>query len=106
MNKPNNDNLLIEYEKVSQTATNINNCADQMNRILEDFTNRMSELKQKEIIVGKAADTLEETFLKLKQNFDAYVKTVKDFSKMISYAGNETKLMENMLQKDAQNLPK
>jgi len=102
----NNDNLLIEYEKVTQTAANINECANQMNSILNNFSDRMSDLKRREIIVGNAADTLEETFLKLKQNFDSYIKTVQDFSKMISYAGNTTRQMENMIQKDAESLPK
>lgn len=101
-----NNNLLIEYEKVAQTATNINNCANQMNSILNNFTDRMSELKRNEIIVGQAADTLEETFLRLKQNFDTYIKTVQDFSKMISYAGNTTRQTEDMIRKNAENLPK
>lgn len=102
----NNDNLLIEYEKVTQTATNINDCANQMNRILNNFTDRMNELKRREIIVGNAADTLEETFLRLKQNFDSYIKTVQEFSKMISYAGNTTRQTEEIIRKDAENLPK
>ena len=102
----NDNNLTIEYEKVSQDAATISECAKNMNNILNNFNDRMKELKAKEVIVGRAADALEENFLNLRKNFDSYIKTVQDFSRMISYAANETKSMETRIQQNAENLPR
>ena len=106
MNMSNNDNILIQYEKVTNNAENINVCAKEMTTKLDNFNNLMISLKNNGILLGKSADTLEETFLRFRQNFDLYIKTVQDFSKMILYAGNSTRQTENMIKNDAQNLPK
>lgn len=106
MDKLNNNNLLIEYEKVEQTAANINEYAKQMATILNDFSNRMSDLKAREIIVGNSADTLESKFNELKKKFDSYLQVVQDSSKAITYTKNTTKQTENVIEQDAENLPK
>ena len=77
-----------------------------MNIILNDFNDRMTELRAKEIIVGRAADALEESYKNLKKNFDLYVKTVRDFPTMISNAANAHKQTESRQAQDAENLPR
>ena len=52
-------------------AATISECAKNMNNILNNFNDRMKELKAKEVIVGRAADALEENFLNLRNNFDS-----------------------------------
>lgn len=102
----NDNNLSIDYEKVAQDAGNINQCAVKMDNILNNFSTKMQDLKRKEIIVGKAADALENSYNELKKNFDLYVKTVKDFSTIISNAANAHRENENRQAQDAENLPR
>lgn len=101
-----NQNTNITYERVRQDAASIQESANVMKRIFEDFTKTMIEVGAEDVFEGQASDSLSSSFATLKSKFDSYTQAVEKFSNMISSAATATEQTEKSIAGDANNLPR
>lgn len=101
----NNVSTNITFSSVRDKATTIKTCSATMDNMFTEFGNLVRELIGKGAFVGSAADTFEDKFNTLKGRFDSYIRTVDEFSNMISGAANSTEETQKALESAAQDLP-
>lgn len=101
----NNVSTNITFSSVRDKAATVKTCSATMDNMFTEFGSLVRELIGKGAFVGSAADTCEDKFNTLKGRFDSYIRTVDEFSNMISGAANSTEETQKALESAAQDLP-
>lgn len=94
----------ITFSNVRDKAATIKNCSATMDNMFTEFGNLVRDLIGKGAFVGSAADTFEDKFNTLKGRFDSYIRTVDEFSNIISSAASSTEDTQKALESAAQDL--
>lgn len=100
----NTDSTTITYEKTRNDAKTVAECAREMDRIFQEFEDTMKQVGGEEVFVGDANESLQNRFSKLKQRFPEFVKTVLQFSELITGAAESEEKTEAKLSQAADAL--
>ena len=100
----NNVSTNITFSSVRDKAATVKNCSTTMDSLLNEFGNLVRDLIGKGAFVGSAADAFEDKFNTLKGRFDSYIRTVDEFSNIISSAASSTEATQKTLESAAQDL--
>ena len=98
------DSTSIQYEAVKNAADEIMNRSSSMDNLFGQFRKTMGEIYQDDVFAGNASESFQEKFNQLQTKFDAYVRTVEEFSQIIEKARTETQDTENAIQREAEDL--
>ncbi len=98
------DSTSIQYEAVKNAADEIMNRSSSMDNLFGQFRKTMGEIYQDDVFSGNASESFQEKFNQLQTKFDAYVRTVEEFSQIIEKARTETQDTENAIQREAEDL--
>ena len=100
----NNVSTNITFSSVRDKAATIKSCSVTMDNMFTEFGNLVRDLIGKGAFVGSAADAFEDKFNTLKGRFDSYIRTVDEFSNIISSAASSTEETQKALESATQDL--
>ena len=98
------DSTSIQYEAVKAAVDEIQNRSESMASLFDEFRASMGRIYQDDVFEGEASESFNDKFNSLKQKFDIYVQTVKEFADIIERARTETQATERNIQQAAEEL--